>query len=111
MDSLANGVKKRKRFPGSPSPPSEPTHRQAASSPTPIPVQTPMTSETSPRWQNTIDTSINAIVSIRFSQVSAFDTEAPCSSEASGFVVDKTRGIILTNRHVVCGAFALSVCL
>ena len=31
----------------------------------------------------------------------AFDTEAAGSSSATGFIVDKKRGLILTNRHVV----------
>ena len=30
-----------------------------------------------------------------------FDTENAVSSEATGFVVDASRGLILTNRHVV----------
>ncbi|KAI9315797.1 trypsin-like cysteine/serine peptidase domain-containing protein [Zopfochytrium polystomum] len=34
--------------------------------------------------------------------VSAFDTEGPETSEASGFVVDSEIGLILTNRHVAC---------
>jgi S1-C subfamily serine protease len=50
-------------------------------------------------WQKTIEKAVQAIVSIRFSQVSAFDTEGPDTSEASGFVVDAERGLILTNRH------------
>eukprot|EP00842_Homolaphlyctis_polyrhiza_P002290 jgi/Hompol1/3061/HPOL_000028-RA len=54
------------------------------------------------KWQTTISETLPAIVSIRFSQVAAFDTEPAESSEASGFVVDAKRGIILTNRHVVC---------
>ncbi|KAI9328060.1 hypothetical protein BDR26DRAFT_825982 [Obelidium mucronatum] len=33
--------------------------------------------------------------------VRAFDTDSQKSSQASGFVVDKKRGIILSNRHVV----------
>ncbi|KAI8925994.1 trypsin-like cysteine/serine peptidase domain-containing protein [Entophlyctis helioformis] len=53
------------------------------------------------QWQKTIAASLPAIVSIRFSQVAAFDTEGPDTSEASGFVVDAVKGIILTNRHVV----------
>ena len=40
-------------------------------------------------------------------QTRAFDTEAAGSSYATGFVVDKKRGIILTNRHVTTpGAWA-----
>lgn len=51
------------------------------------------------QWQSTINQCVYAIVSIRFSQVSAFDTEGPDTSEATGFVVDASKGIILTNRH------------
>ncbi|KAF7728833.1 hypothetical protein EC973_005459 [Apophysomyces ossiformis] len=54
------------------------------------------------KWQNTINDVVKAIVSIRFSQVAAFDTEGPETSEASGFIVDAEKGIILTNRHVAC---------
>ena len=32
----------------------------------------------------------------------AFDTTSPGSSQATGFVVDAEKGLILTNRHVVC---------
>lgn len=53
-------------------------------------------------WQSTIETAIKSVVSIRFSQVSAFDTETAETSEATGFVVDRERGIIVTNRHVAC---------
>ncbi|KAF9935203.1 hypothetical protein FBU30_006288 [Linnemannia zychae] len=55
-----------------------------------------------PQWQRVIEKAVKAIVSIRFSQVSAFDTEGPETSEASGFIVDAKRGLILTNRHVAC---------
>ncbi|KAH6578173.1 hypothetical protein BASA60_003769 [Batrachochytrium salamandrivorans] len=53
-------------------------------------------------WQRTISDVLPALVSIRFSQVAAFDTEGPLTSEATGFVVDAKLGLILTNRHVVC---------
>ncbi|KAG5463773.1 MAG: hypothetical protein BJ554DRAFT_984 [Olpidium bornovanus] len=56
----------------------------------------------SSQWQKTIPEAVKAIVSIRFSQVAAFDTEGPETSEASGFIVDCKRGIVLTNRHVAC---------
>ncbi|KAI9105394.1 trypsin-like cysteine/serine peptidase domain-containing protein [Phlyctochytrium arcticum] len=55
-----------------------------------------------PQWQKTIEKAILSIVSIRFSQIAAFDTDAPETSEASGFVVDAKAGLILTNRHVAC---------
>ncbi|KAJ1957269.1 hypothetical protein GGI12_005073 [Dipsacomyces acuminosporus] len=54
-----------------------------------------------PQWQQVTEDVFSAIVSIRFSQPAAFDTEPALSSEATGFIVDAARGIILTNRHVV----------
>jgi S1-C subfamily serine protease len=52
-------------------------------------------------WQETITKVVNAVVSIQFTQVTSFDTETAIVSEATGFVVDATNGLILTNRHVV----------
>ncbi|HEX5339754.1 MAG TPA: trypsin-like peptidase domain-containing protein [Gammaproteobacteria bacterium] len=42
-----------------------------------------------------------SVVSIRVDATRAFDTEWNLTGQASGFVVDAKRGIILTNRHVV----------
>ncbi|KAJ3189095.1 serine protease [Gaertneriomyces sp. JEL0708] len=53
------------------------------------------------QWEATLKKIIPAIVSIRFITVRNFDTEQQRASQASGFIVDKTRGIVLTNRHVV----------
>ncbi|CAO3676908.1 unnamed protein product [Rhizopus stolonifer] len=53
-------------------------------------------------WQTTINDAVKAIVSISFSQVTAFDTDGAAVSEATGFIVDAEKGIILTNRHVAC---------
>jgi S1-C subfamily serine protease len=55
-----------------------------------------------PDWKNVINTAANAIVSITFSQVSTFDMSLPGSSQATGFVVDSARGLVLTNRNVAC---------
>ncbi|KAI9096060.1 trypsin-like cysteine/serine peptidase domain-containing protein [Phlyctochytrium arcticum] len=55
----------------------------------------------SSQWEETLKHVIPAIVSIRFISVRNFDTEHQRASQASGFIVDKTRGIVLTNRHVV----------
>lgn len=52
-------------------------------------------------WIKSIENVVKSVVSIRFSQVSAFDTEFPESGEASGFIIDAKNGYILTNRHVV----------
>ncbi|KAK9494655.1 hypothetical protein V1508DRAFT_291016 [Lipomyces doorenjongii] len=52
-------------------------------------------------WDKTIERIIKGIVSIKASAVRAFDTEGAGDYTATGFVVDKQRGIILSNRHVV----------
>lgn len=52
-------------------------------------------------WTETIKKVIKGVVSIHFSNITNFDTELCLTSEATGFVVDAQRGIILTNRHVV----------
>ena len=53
------------------------------------------------KWENTIESISSGIVSIRVDSTRAFDTEWYSSSQATGFIVDAKRGIILTNRHVV----------
>ncbi|KAI8622830.1 hypothetical protein BC830DRAFT_1162701 [Chytriomyces sp. MP71] len=52
-------------------------------------------------WERTLNRIIPAIVSIKMIVVRAFDTDSQKSSQASGFVVDRTNGLILSNRHVV----------
>ena len=57
-----------------------------------------------PEWQATIEQVVKNVVSIHFCQTCPFDTSPALSSEATGFVVDATKGYILTNRHVVGSA-------
>lgn len=52
-------------------------------------------------WAETLQDVLPAIVVIRVSAVRAFDGEDAGYSWATGFVVDKAKGIILSNRHVV----------
>jgi S1-C subfamily serine protease len=52
-------------------------------------------------WSATLDRIASGVVSIRIDSTRAFDTEWNSSSQATGFVVDAKRGLILTNRHVV----------
>ena len=52
-------------------------------------------------WNSTLERIASAVVSIRIDSPRAFDTENNVSSQATGFVVDAERGLILTNRHVV----------
>jgi len=52
-------------------------------------------------WRNALKTVVPAVVVLRTTATRAFDTESAGASYATGFIVDKQRGIILTNRHVV----------
>ena len=52
------------------------------------------------KWNRTISAVLPAVVSIKVNRVRAFDTVGSGSVQATGFVVDKERGLILTNRHV-----------
>lgn len=54
-----------------------------------------------PEWAGTLERISTGVVSIRVDSTRAFDTEWNSSSQATGFVVDARRGLILTNRHVV----------
>ena len=54
-----------------------------------------------PAWTETLERISSGVVSIRVDSTRAFDTEWNTSSQATGFVVDAERGLILTNRHVV----------
>ncbi|XP_050227203.1 protease Do-like 7 [Mercurialis annua] len=52
-------------------------------------------------WRRALSKVVPAVVVLRTTACRAFDTESAGASYATGFVVDKRRGIILTNRHVV----------
>ena len=54
-----------------------------------------------PAWVGTLERISTGVISIRVDSTRAFDTEWNSSSQATGFVVDAKRGLILTNRHVV----------
>lgn len=56
---------------------------------------------TEQHWAETLARVSPSIVSIRVDETRAFDTGWNVSGQATGFVVDAARGIILTNRHVV----------
>jgi len=63
--------------------------------------QVPIADEEDSRWTRTLERVATAVVTIQVDQARAFDTEWNMSSQATGFVVDSKRGLILTNRHVV----------
>ncbi len=52
-------------------------------------------------WTRTLERIAQSVVAIEVDQTRAFDTEWNTSAQATGFVVDAERGLILTNRHVV----------
>jgi pro-apoptotic serine protease NMA111 len=52
-------------------------------------------------WRATLERIAPSVVTIRVDAPRAFDTSWNMSSQATGFVVDAERGLILTNRHVV----------
>ena len=51
-------------------------------------------------WNRMIPTALGAVVSIKVNRVRAFDTTSAGTVQATGFIVDKQRGYIMTNRHV-----------
>jgi S1-C subfamily serine protease len=52
-------------------------------------------------WARTLERIASSVVTIRIDQTRSFDTERNTSAQATGFVIDAERGLILTNRHVV----------
>ncbi len=52
-------------------------------------------------WSATLERVAQSVVAIEIDSVRAFDTEWNTSAQATGFVIDAERGLILTNRHVV----------
>jgi pro-apoptotic serine protease NMA111 len=57
--------------------------------------------EGNPDWAVTLERIASSVVSIDIDATRAFDTEWNATAQATGFVVDAERGLILTNRHVV----------
>lgn len=53
------------------------------------------------RWQTVLDRVSGSVLSIRVDGVRNFDTAVSSSRQATGFIIDAERGIVLTNRHVV----------
>ncbi len=52
-------------------------------------------------WTAVLDRAVPAVVALRVSATRPFDTDGAAVANATGFVVDARRGLILTNRHVV----------
>lgn len=52
-------------------------------------------------WLQALETVAQAVVSVRIDGTRPFDTDWNATSQATAFVVDAERGLLLTNRHVV----------
>ncbi len=77
-------------------------HAQMAPPAAPAPVAAALpTPPQTPDWAATLERIAGSVVAIKIDQTRAFDTEWNSSAQATGFVVDAERGLILTNRHVV----------
>ena len=61
----------------------------------------PKTPSTPANWAQTLERIASGVVTIQIDSTRAFDTEWNTSAQATGFVIDAKRGLILTNRHVV----------
>ena len=53
------------------------------------------------RWEIALERAVKGIVTIKFAVTRTFERTGAESYSATGFVVDRTRGIILSNGHVV----------
>jgi S1-C subfamily serine protease len=74
--------------------------------PAPAPVQVPGVPVagnpgTPANWAQTLERIATGVVTIQIDSTRAFDTEWNTTAQATGFVIDAKRGLILTNRHVV----------
>src|SRR5579862_4665816 len=69
--------------------------------PQPQSMAQPAVAEENPDWAVTLERIASSVVSIDVDLARAFDTEWNSTAQATGFVVDADRGLILTNRHVV----------
>ncbi len=61
----------------------------------------PDTPAAAANWAQTLERIASGVVTIQIDSTRAFDTEWNSTAQATGFVIDAKRGLILTNRHVV----------
>jgi S1-C subfamily serine protease len=66
-----------------------------------VPVEVAAPIAESPDWARTLERIVPSVVTIKVDQTRSFDTERNATMQATGFIVDAQRGLILTNRHVV----------
>ncbi|HEV7613730.1 MAG TPA: trypsin-like peptidase domain-containing protein [Steroidobacteraceae bacterium] len=68
---------------------------------TALPVPAPGIPSSPANWAQTLERIASGVVTIQIDSTRAFDTEWNTTAQATGFVIDAKRGLILTNRHVV----------
>jgi len=73
----------------------------AASCTPPKPETPEVTPQPAPSWENTLEKVVPCVVTLRMTLTRSFDTETAKSSGGTGFIVDKERGLVLTNRHLM----------
>ncbi len=67
----------------------------------PAPTPAPGIPSSPANWAQTLERIASGVVTIQIDCPRAFDTEWNTTAQATGFVIDAKRGLILTNRHVV----------
>ena len=82
-------------------PPPEAATPVAPAPPAALPVPAPTSVGTPQNWAQTLERIASGVVTIQIDSTRAFDTEWNTTAQATGFVIDAKRGLILTNRHVV----------
>jgi pro-apoptotic serine protease NMA111 len=75
--------------------------RVFAAAPHSVPVPAPGIPISPANWAQTLERIASGVVTIQIDSTRAFDTEWNTTAQATGFVIDAKRGLILTNRHVV----------
>jgi len=81
--------------------PASPTASASVPMPLPTPAVAAGEEASAADWAATLEHIAGSVVAIQIDQARSFDTERNVSAQATGFVVDAERGLILTNRHVV----------
>ncbi len=66
-----------------------------------LPIPAPGIPASPANWAQTLERIASGVVTIQIDSTRAFDTEWNTTAQATGFVIDAKRGLILTNRHVV----------
>lgn len=81
----------------------DPESNESLAAPLPPPVDylTGSTPKSASQWKDTLDQVIKSVVSLHYAHLRSFDVQPESNARATGFVVDRERGYILTNRHVV----------